>query len=73
MAEPAPKEKKKIVDEGLERGAEKLTPERIEKVVNRVLKGESGARLKSYVETCIHCGLCSSLLVLIASAGGVFG
>ena len=59
MAEPAPKEKKKIVDEGLERGAEKLTPERIEKVVNRVLKGESGARLKSYVETCIHCGLCS--------------
>jgi Fe-S oxidoreductase len=59
MAEPAPKEKKKIIDEGLERGVEKLTPERIEKVVNRVLKSESGARLKAYVETCIHCGLCS--------------
>jgi Fe-S oxidoreductase len=59
MVEPAPKEQKKIVDEGLERGAQNLTPERIEKVVNRVLKGESGARLKAYVETCIHCGLCS--------------
>jgi len=59
MAEPAPKEEKKIIDEGLERGIEKLTPERIEKVVNRVLNGESGARLKAYVETCIHCGLCS--------------
>jgi Fe-S oxidoreductase len=59
MVEPAPKEQKKIVDEGLERGAENLTPDRIQKVVNRVLKGESGARLKAYVETCIHCGLCS--------------
>ena len=28
-------------------------------MINRVLKGESGARLKAYVETCIHCGLCS--------------
>jgi len=59
MVEPAPKEEKKFVDEGLERGVEKLTADRIEKVVNRVLKGESGARLKAYVETCIHCGLCS--------------
>jgi len=59
MAEPAPKVEKKIIDQGLERGVEKLTPERIEKVVNRVLNGESGARLKAYVETCIHCGLCS--------------
>jgi Fe-S oxidoreductase len=24
-----------------------------------VLKGETGARLKAYVDTCIHCGLCS--------------
>ena len=59
MVEPAPKEEKKFVDEGLERGVEKLTADRIEKVVNRVLRGESGARLKAYVETCIHCGLCS--------------
>ena len=59
MAEPAKQIKKKIVDEGLEIGARNLTPERIEKVINKVLKGESGARLKAYIETCIHCGLCS--------------
>lgn len=59
MAEPAKKVEKKIIDEGLEIGANNLTPERIEKVINRVLKGESGARLRAYVDTCIHCGLCS--------------
>jgi len=59
MAEPVKQIEKKFVDEGLEIGAQKLTEERIYKVINRVLKGESGARLKAYVETCIHCGLCS--------------
>jgi len=60
MAKPAVKiEEKKIIDEGLAVGAQNLTEERIEKVINRVLKGESGARLKAYVDTCIHCGLCS--------------
>jgi Fe-S oxidoreductase len=60
MAEPEKKvEEKKAIDEGLERGAEKLTEDRIEKVIDRVIKGETGARLKAYVETCIHCGLCS--------------
>jgi len=59
MAEPAKQVEKKFIDEGLEIGAQKLTEERIAKVINRVLKGESGARLKAYVETCIHCGLCS--------------
>ncbi len=37
----------------------KLTRGKIEKVINGVLKNETGARLKTYVETCIHCGLCS--------------
>jgi Fe-S oxidoreductase len=61
MAEAAEKEKaeKKAIDEGLEVGAQNLSEERIQKVINRVLKGESGARLKAYVETCVHCGLCS--------------
>jgi Fe-S oxidoreductase len=59
MAETAEKILKKVIDEGLEIGAQNLAPERIEKVIKRVLKGESGARLKAYVETCIHCGLCS--------------
>ncbi len=48
-----------IFDEGIEKGAEKLTHEKIEKVINEVLKGETGARLKAYVNTCVHCGLCS--------------
>ncbi len=59
MAEPAKQVEKKTIDQGLEIGAQKLTEERIEKAISRVLKGESGARLKAYVDTCIHCGLCS--------------
>lgn len=50
---------KNVVDEGVEKGLEKLTPEKIEKVINGVLKGETGARLKLYVDTCMRCGLCS--------------
>jgi Fe-S oxidoreductase len=59
MAQVAEQAETRVVDEGLESGAQNLTEERIEKVINRVLKGESGARLKAYVDTCIHCGLCS--------------
>jgi Fe-S oxidoreductase len=59
MAEPAPIVDQKINDIGIEKGAEKLTPEKIETVINQVIKGETGARLKTYVETCVHCGLCS--------------
>ncbi|NCD25697.1 MAG: (Fe-S)-binding protein [Deltaproteobacteria bacterium] len=53
------KERVWIKDEGIERGAENLTPERIEKTINDVLDNEAGARLKAYVDTCAHCGLCS--------------
>jgi len=53
------KERIWIKDEGIERGAAVLTPERIENVITNVLGKETGARLKAYVETCIHCGLCS--------------
>ena len=59
MAEATAKEGKEQLDEGLEKGIAALTPEKIESVINRVLTGETGARLKAYVETCIHCGLCS--------------
>ena len=61
MVEPATitKEKEGVQDIGINTGAEKLTPEKIEQVVNKVLKGESGARFKTYVDTCVHCGLCS--------------
>ena len=53
------KERVWIKDEGIERGAEKLTPEKIEKTINEVFDNEAGARLKAYVDTCAHCGLCS--------------
>jgi Fe-S oxidoreductase len=59
MVEPATMEEEKIEDVGVDKGAENLTPSKIEKVVNAVLKGEAGARLKTYVETCVHCALCS--------------
>lgn len=59
MAEPALNTSKQITDEGLVRGALKLTPEKIERVINSVLKAETGARLKTYVDICVHCGLCS--------------
>ncbi|BCS89713.1 electron transfer complex ferredoxin TmcB [Pseudodesulfovibrio sediminis] len=48
-----------ISDVGLENGVAALTPERIEAVVNQMLKGETGAKLKAYNETCMRCGLCS--------------
>jgi len=48
-----------VSDPGLEVGAANLTSERIEQVVKRVLKGETGAKLKAYQETCMRCGLCS--------------
>ncbi|MCP4348735.1 MAG: (Fe-S)-binding protein [Desulfobacterales bacterium] len=59
MAEPAKNIEPQVIDEGLDRGAEQLTSEKIEKTINKVLTGETGARLKAYVETCVHCGLCS--------------
>ena len=56
MAEPATKTKPDI---GLDEGGARLTPEKIEKTINAVLAAEAGARLKVYVDTCVHCGLCS--------------
>ncbi|MGD9210771.1 MAG: (Fe-S)-binding protein [Desulfobacteraceae bacterium] len=50
---------KEILDQGLEIGAAKLSMDQIENVILSVLKNETGARLKAYVDTCIHCGLCS--------------
>jgi Fe-S oxidoreductase len=59
MAETAKEEKAEVLDDGIEVGISRLTPEKIERVVNSVLRGETGARFKAYIETCIHCGLCS--------------
>jgi Fe-S oxidoreductase len=48
-----------IEDVGLRGGVAKLTPEQIQKTVNAVITGETGARLKAYAETCMRCGLCA--------------
>jgi Fe-S oxidoreductase len=59
MAEPGKNEEDKAVDEGLEKGIERLTEEKIKEVIDRVLNAETGTRLKTYVDMCVHCGLCS--------------
>jgi len=56
MAETA---ENQVVDPGLDESVKKLTPETIERVVQRVLTKESAARLKIYLETCVHCALCA--------------
>ncbi len=48
-----------ISDPGLEKGVAALTTEKIQSVVTEALKGETGAKLKAYQETCMRCGLCS--------------
>jgi len=59
MNEPAKQVDEIILDEGIDMGLARLTEDRIEQTILRVLNDETGARLKVYVETCIHCGLCS--------------
>jgi Fe-S oxidoreductase len=48
-----------VVDPGLDETVKKLTPEQIETVINRVLDKETAARFEVYMNTCVHCGLCS--------------
>jgi len=59
MTEPAKAEGAQILDQGIETGISGLTTEKIESVINEVIASETGARLKTYVDTCVHCGLCS--------------
>jgi len=59
MTLPEIKVEEKIADEGLDKGIENLTQDRIDKAINQVLSGETGARFKAYVETCVHCALCA--------------
>ncbi len=50
---------RKIEDAGLDKGIEKLTPEKIEATILKVINQENSARLKAMVGTCVHCGLCA--------------
>ncbi|MFH1809376.1 MAG: 4Fe-4S dicluster domain-containing protein [Pseudomonadota bacterium] len=56
MSDPADRA---VVDEGIRKGLERLTPQRIQDVIQHVLDKESAARLQVYMETCVHCGLCA--------------
>ena len=59
MAKAYP-ERAPVEDIGLDETIKKLTPEKIEETIKHVLKNETAARLKTYVQTCVHCGLCSN-------------
>ena len=48
-----------IEDIGLRQGVSRLNEDTIQKAVQAVLQGETGARLKTYAEICMHCGICS--------------
>lgn len=48
-----------IEDVGLRRGVDRLTPEKIQKVFKDLVAGECGARMKTYMETCVRCGMCA--------------
>jgi Fe-S oxidoreductase len=48
-----------VADPGLDQTATELTPGRITEVINRILDRETAARLHVYLNTCVHCGLCS--------------
>jgi len=52
-------EQRLIEDVGLREGVKRLTEDKIERVVQEVIRGETGARLAAYAEICMRCGLCS--------------
>jgi Fe-S oxidoreductase len=52
-------EDRQVMDPGLDNNLPKLTPERIESTINKVLDTKTTARLKVFLDTCVHCGLCS--------------
>ncbi len=49
----------KVIDPGLDESIKRLTPQRIQSVVKRVMTKENSTRLKVFVDTCVHCGLCA--------------
>ena len=54
-----PEKAEGIYDVGIEKGAGRLTPEKIRAVFDTLIETEGGARLRAYVNACVHCGMCS--------------
>ncbi len=52
-------QRSEVADPGLDEVVKRLTPEQIERAINQVLTRECAARLETYVETCMRCGLCA--------------
>jgi Fe-S oxidoreductase len=48
-----------VSDPGLDEAVKTLTQERIRDVISRILDRETAARFRTYLNTCVHCGLCS--------------
>ncbi|MGM0452447.1 MAG: electron transfer complex ferredoxin TmcB [Thermodesulfobacteriota bacterium] len=48
-----------IYDDGIEKGAAKLDKKTIAETFARMMAAEGGARLKTYLGTCMSCGMCS--------------
>ncbi|MFW5908616.1 MAG: electron transfer complex ferredoxin TmcB [Desulfosalsimonas sp.] len=48
-----------IHDTGIERGVSRLSREKIASVLKKLIEAEGGARLSAYINSCVHCGLCS--------------
>ncbi|MFC1853891.1 4Fe-4S dicluster domain-containing protein [candidate division CSSED10-310 bacterium] len=55
-----PDQKIEVVDPGIDERIKNLTPAKIEKTIRQVLDNECSARMKVYLETCVHCALCSN-------------
>ena len=62
--------RKPVSDPGFDETAKRLTPEQIEKTIKWVLEKEAAGRLKAYLETCIHCGLCNEACHYFLSDAG---
>ena len=48
-----------VTDPGLDRAADILTEDCIQSVIDGVIDKETAARFRAYLNTCVHCGLCS--------------
>ena len=48
-----------VTDPGLDEAIKRITPDQIEAAVQHVLTKETAARLKVYIDSCVHCGLCA--------------
>lgn len=64
---PPGTDRTEVIDEGVEKGLDRLNPETISQVIHQVLTKETGARFKVYVETCMRCGLCADACSLFLS------